>query len=96
MTRSGFRASTGFITAVVSLATFTDDFVYSAIIPIMPFVLSDRIGIPEEGLQKCVYPLHVSFPSPGAICNNFDVLGTSILIATYAIANVLGSRKSEH
>ncbi|KAH6665015.1 MFS transporter-like protein [Halenospora varia] len=47
-----FRSSTPLILSTVAIALFTDLFLYGIIVPILPFVLEDRIGIPQEEVQK--------------------------------------------
>ena len=46
-----WRSSTLFIILVVGVGIFTDLFIYTIIVPVLPFVLRDRIGIPESELQ---------------------------------------------
>jgi MFS family permease len=46
-----WRSSTFFIIFVVGTAIFTDLFIYSIIVPVLPFVLRDRLGVPEVQLQ---------------------------------------------
>ncbi|CAD0083684.1 unnamed protein product [Aureobasidium vineae] len=46
------RSSVGFITLTVSLAVFTDIFLYGVLIPVIPFVLTSRIGLEETEVQK--------------------------------------------
>lgn len=45
------RSSTWFITATVCTAVFTDIFLYAVIVPVFPFSLVRRIGVPEEDVQ---------------------------------------------
>jgi hypothetical protein len=45
------RASKTFTLIVVCVAIFTDVFVYGLIIPVMPFALTSRLGVPEENVQ---------------------------------------------
>ncbi|KAH8653234.1 MFS transporter-like protein [Tricladium varicosporioides] len=47
-----FRSSTSLILSTVAIALFTDLFLFGLIIPILPFVLEDRVKIPQEELQK--------------------------------------------
>ncbi|RDW78928.1 MFS transporter [Aspergillus mulundensis] len=49
-----FRASTGFITFVVTLAAFTDSFLYGLIVPVTPTALEQRVGIAPEDVQRWV------------------------------------------
>jgi hypothetical protein len=49
-----WRASTLFIVATVAVGLFTDLFLYGLIVPILPFMLRDRVGLPEEKVQSYV------------------------------------------
>jgi MFS family permease len=48
------RVSTLFITATVSVGLFTDLFLYGLIVPVLPFMLRDRVDLPEEKVQSYV------------------------------------------
>lgn len=52
MYAKGFRSSDGFIIFVVGAAVFTDMLLYGLIVPILPYTLTGRIGIPQEEVQK--------------------------------------------
>ena len=43
-----FRSSKWFIELAVSMAVFTDIFLYALIVPVMPFALTSRIGVPQK------------------------------------------------
>lgn len=45
------RSSTRFIGITCFVATFTDGFLYGAIVPVLPYSLVDRSGVPEEKVQ---------------------------------------------
>jgi len=47
-----WRSSTWFIVLTVAVGIFTDLFLYAVIVPVLPFVLTDRIHIPESKIQK--------------------------------------------
>ncbi|BFZ58285.1 hypothetical protein PYCC9005_005347 [Savitreella phatthalungensis] len=47
-----WRSSTTFIVGVIAIALFTDLFLYGLIVPVLPFVLKDRLGLPDGDLQK--------------------------------------------
>jgi MFS family permease len=49
-----FRSSSAFITFVVAYAVFTDQFLYSSIIPVLPFALHERVGLPDDESQHWV------------------------------------------
>lgn len=46
------RSSVGFITLTVSLAVFTDIFLYGVLIPVIPFVLTSRVGLEATKVQR--------------------------------------------
>ncbi|PSR89040.1 major facilitator superfamily domain-containing protein, partial [Coniella lustricola] len=46
------RSSRAFIAATVCLAIFTDIFLYGIIVPVLPFAMTNRIGIPNDSLQQ--------------------------------------------
>ena len=46
-----FRSSKAFIAFVVAYAVFTDQFLFAVIVPVAPFALHDRIGVPQERVQ---------------------------------------------
>ncbi|KAL3422570.1 vesicular amine transporter [Phlyctema vagabunda] len=49
-----FRSSKLFIISTICIAVFTDIFIYGIIVPVVPFALSSRSGIPEESVQRWV------------------------------------------
>lgn len=46
-----FRSSKTFILATVCIAIFTDILLYGIIVPVMPYALTSRVGIPEDSVQ---------------------------------------------
>lgn len=46
-----FRSSKSFILATVCIAIFTDILLYGIIVPVMPYALTSRVGIPEDSVQ---------------------------------------------
>nr|POF05916.1 putative mfs-type transporter c18.02 [Quercus suber] len=49
-----FRSSTTFIVSTVAIAIFTDIFVYSVIVPVLPFALTVRAGVDPDSIQTWV------------------------------------------
>ncbi|KAL1999019.1 hypothetical protein VTN02DRAFT_5175 [Thermoascus thermophilus] len=49
-----FRASEAFITATVSVALFTDEFIYGLVVPVIPRALIDRAGVSHQDVQKWI------------------------------------------
>jgi MFS family permease len=47
-----WRSNTFFILSTVAVGLFTDLFLYGLIVPILPFILSDRISIPHSEIQS--------------------------------------------
>ncbi|ERT02275.1 MFS transporter [Sporothrix schenckii 1099-18] len=47
-----YRSSTYFIVGCVCFAIFTDIFLYGLIVPVMPYALTERAGIPHDDLQR--------------------------------------------
>ena len=48
------RSSSIFIVATICIAVFTDIFLYGCIVPVIPFSLSTRVGLPQEDVQHWV------------------------------------------
>ncbi|KAK3902996.1 major facilitator superfamily domain-containing protein [Staphylotrichum tortipilum] len=46
-----FRSSTVFIVFTVCLPIFIDILLYGLIVPVIPFSLTSRVGVPEDGVQ---------------------------------------------
>ena len=49
-----WRSNTIFIIATVAVGLFTDLFLYGLIVPVLPFMLSDRVGLPKDQIQSHV------------------------------------------
>ncbi|RPA97524.1 MFS general substrate transporter [Choiromyces venosus 120613-1] len=49
-----FRSSRGFIVTAMSLAVFTDIFLYGLVVPVFPFALEKRANIPHDDVQRWV------------------------------------------
>jgi MFS family permease len=46
-----WRSSSFLIVATVAIGMFTDLFLYGLIVPVLPFILRDRVGIPHSEIQ---------------------------------------------
>lgn len=46
-----FRSSVGFVVGTMTMATFTDIYLYSTVVPVIPFVFTERMGIGEADIQ---------------------------------------------
>lgn len=47
-----WRSSRLFVIVTVGIGLFSDLFLYGIIVPVMPFLLRDRLGIPDADIQK--------------------------------------------
>ncbi|KAF9636219.1 Major facilitator superfamily [Lasiodiplodia theobromae] len=47
-----YRSHAAFISATVSIAVFTDIFLYAVIVPVMPYTLTEKTGIDPEEIQR--------------------------------------------
>ncbi|WPH04673.1 MFS general substrate transporter [Acrodontium crateriforme] len=56
-----WRSSSAFVITTVTVGMFSDIFLYSLIVPILPFMLQDRIGVPDSEIQSAVSRLLSTF-----------------------------------
>ncbi|KAL9623367.1 MAG: hypothetical protein Q9160_002260 [Pyrenula sp. 1 TL-2023] len=56
-----WRSSTLFIVATVAIGLFTDLFLYGLIVPVLPFLLRDRIDLPQDQVQSYVSGLLAAY-----------------------------------
>lgn len=56
-----WRSNTYFILATVAIGLFTDLFLYGLIVPILPYMLEDRVSIPESQIQSTVSGLLAAY-----------------------------------
>lgn len=56
-----WRSNTIFIIATVAVGLFTDLFLYGLIVPVLPFMLQDRVDIPEDKVQSYVSGLLAAY-----------------------------------
>ena len=64
-----WRANTLFIIATVAIGLFTDLFLYGLIVPILPFMLRERIGIPQDEVQSYVSGLLAAYAGASVVCS---------------------------
>lgn len=98
-----FRSSEVFITSTVSLAVFTDMFLYGVIVPVIPFAIQERSGVQEGRVQYwvsvliAVYAAALLFFSPicGLLADRYTtsrrtplLLGLVALLGATAMLNV--------
>ena len=63
-----YRSSKSFIIFTVCFASFTDLFLYGVIVPVIPFALLNRVGIPEENVQHWVSVLLAVYAAALIVC----------------------------
>jgi MFS family permease len=56
-----WRSHTAFILSTVALGQFTDLFLYGLMVPVLPFLLHDRLDLPREAIQSNVSLLLAAF-----------------------------------
>lgn len=49
-----WRSNTLFILSTVAIGLFTDMFLYGLVVPILPYMLEDRVGLPKDQIQSHV------------------------------------------
>ncbi|KAF2121490.1 major facilitator superfamily domain-containing protein [Lophiotrema nucula] len=49
-----WRSNTFFIVSTVGIGAFTDFFLYGLIVPVLPFMLEDRVNIPDHEIQSTI------------------------------------------
>lgn len=62
-----WRSSTVFIVGTVAISLFTDLFLYGLVVPILPFILQDRIHLPEDQIQSHVSGLLAAYAAASVI-----------------------------
>lgn len=62
-----WRSNTLFIVSVVGIALFTDLFLYGLVIPVLPFMLSDRVGVPKDAIQTYVSGLLAAYAGASVV-----------------------------
>lgn len=89
-----FRSSKTFIGTAVCLAIFTDILLYGILVPVMPFALTNLVGIPPEDLQTwnalllaCyTIALFVGSPLVGIYADHSSSRRWPLLIGLFALA----------
>jgi len=84
-----WRSSSTFVVSTVALALFTDIFLYGLFVPILPFMLPDRVGVPQEDVQNQVSILLTAYagasvlvsPFAGFYADRFSVRQTPFLLS---------------
>ncbi|KAJ4410313.1 hypothetical protein N0V82_009260 [Gnomoniopsis sp. IMI 355080] len=89
-----FRSSKAFIGSTVCIAIFTDILLYGIIVPVLPFALTDRVGIPSANIQTwnaillaCyTIALFIGSPLVGIYADHTSSRRWPLLIGLFALA----------
>lgn len=66
-----WRSNTLFIVGTVAVGLFTELFLYSLVVPVLPFMLQDRVGVPKEDVQSYVSGLLTAYAAASVISSPF-------------------------
>ncbi|KAH7068993.1 major facilitator superfamily domain-containing protein [Paraphoma chrysanthemicola] len=75
-----WRANTYFIVFTVGMGAFTDLFLYGLIVPVLPYMLKDRVNLPDSEIQSTV--------------SNLLAIYAAASVATSPIAGILADKCS--
>lgn len=90
-----WRSHTLFILSTIIIGLFSETFLYGIVVPVLPFILRDRIGISHEDLQGYSSALLaantastvITAPFAGAVADRFGsrkgpfMVGLAVLVA---------------
>lgn len=62
-----WRSNTLFIVATVGIGIFTDLFLYALVVPILPPILEDKVGVPDKDIQSDVSGLLAAYAAASVI-----------------------------
>lgn len=62
-----WRSNTIFIIATVAIGLFTDLFLYGLIVPALPFMLKDRVSLPQDKIQSYVSALLAAYAGASVV-----------------------------
>ncbi|MCJ1401021.1 hypothetical protein MMC11_004233 [Xylographa trunciseda] len=88
-----FRSSTKFIISTVGIGLFTDLFLYGLIVPILPFILQDRVSVPSSQVQSYTSALLAAYagasvlssPPAGIIADRLSARQLPFLLGLVAL-----------
>ena len=88
-----WRSSTLFIVSTVGIGLFTDLFLYGLVVPILPFILTDRVNLPESNVQSHVSALLAAYagasvlfsPVAGIIADRLSTRQMPFLVGLVAL-----------
>ncbi|KAI7530911.1 hypothetical protein KC317_g19929, partial [Hortaea werneckii] len=62
-----WRSNTLFIVSTVAVGLFTDLFLYGLIVPVLPSMLQDKVGVPKDQLQSNVSGLLAAYAGASVV-----------------------------
>lgn len=62
-----WRSNTFFIVSTVAIGLFTDLFLYGLVVPVLPYMLQDRVGLPKDQVQSHVDGLLAAYAGASVI-----------------------------
>ncbi|KAK4494242.1 hypothetical protein PRZ48_014540 [Zasmidium cellare] len=62
-----WRSNTLFIVSTVAIGLFTDLFLYGLIVPVLPYMLVDRVGLPQDQVQSHVSGLLAAYAAASVV-----------------------------
>ena len=88
-----WRSSTLFIVSTVGIGLFTDLFLYGLVVPILPFILQDRVNLPHDQIQVHVSSLLAAYagasvlfsPPAGIIADRLPTRQLPFLVGLVAL-----------
>lgn len=66
-----WRSNTLFIVGTVAVGLFTELFLYSLVVPVLPFMLQDRVGVDKDEVQSYVSGLLTAYAAASVISSPF-------------------------
>ena len=85
-----WRSHTIFILCTVGFGAFTDMFLYGIIVPVLPFILSDRVHIPEWDIQRNISNLLAIYAAASMLVSPIAGILADKLSSTRQIPFLLG------
>jgi MFS family permease len=64
-----WRSNTLFIISTVAVGLFTDLFLYGIVVPVLPFMLEERVKVPEDQVQSYVSALLAAYAASSVIAS---------------------------
>ncbi|KAL8805544.1 MAG: hypothetical protein Q9182_001913 [Xanthomendoza sp. 2 TL-2023] len=89
----GWRSSTLFIISTVGIGLFTDLALYGVVVPVLPYILRDRVNLPEDQVQSHVSALLAAYagasvcfsPPAGIIADRVPTRQAPFLVGLFAL-----------